>query len=191
MLSTDLKKPTTAGDSKKNKGATIITTRRQLRSVENTNALTRIQLLLRLMGTRRLCGGLVRCGLGRYADSADVDSVVTDSVVAVDAIDDHLVVTVNTDLVVSNLRDPCVYAVCLELDVLTKTFVLFVFCVHFAHLILFPDFLDIRWSQQNALIRRHSNCFPPKNWMNPFRYVLGTRRWLVFAIYCLLGGQEA
>ena len=58
-------------------------------------------------------------------------------------------------------------------------------------LIFFPAFFDIRWSQQNALIRRHSNCFPPKNWMNPFRYVLGTRRWLVFAIYCLLEGQEA
>ena len=58
----------------------------------------------------------------------------------------------------------------------------------FARLIFFPDFLDVWWSQHNALISRHRNSFTPKNWMNPFRYVLGTRRWLVFAIYCLLGG---
>ena len=84
-----------------------------------------------------------------------------------------------------------------ELDVLTKTFVHKNLCfVCILRVFCAPDifpwlFGHPRWSQQNALICRHSNCFPPKNWMNPFRYVLGTRRWLVFAIYCLLEGQEA
>ena len=58
-------------------------------------------------------------------------------------------------------------------------------------LIFFPDFLDVWLSQHDALISRHSNRFTPKNQMNPFRCVLGTGRWLVFAIYCLLGGLVA